>query len=67
MTYSSFIASQRGQESDSILKYDPRAIARYYNNRPWLGLFRSLKIVTLFSVFVIQLYLDKIFNQEEKK
>ncbi|WP_069791792.1 ABC1 kinase family protein [Cyanobacterium sp. IPPAS B-1200] len=66
MTYSSFIASQRGQESDSILKYDPRAIARYYNNRPWLGLFRSLKIVTLFSVFVIQLYLDKIFNQEEK-
>jgi len=66
VTYSSFIASQRGQESDSILKYDPRAIARYYNNRPWLGLFRSLKIVTLFSVFVIQLYLDKIFNQEEK-
>ncbi|AFZ48165.1 ABC-1 domain-containing protein [Cyanobacterium stanieri PCC 7202] len=66
MTYSSFIASQRGQESDSILKYDPRAIARYYNNRPWLGIFRSLKIITLFVVFVIQLYLDKFFKQEEK-
>ncbi|MBE9223186.1 AarF/ABC1/UbiB kinase family protein [Cyanobacterium stanieri LEGE 03274] len=66
MTYSSFIASQRELESDSILKYDPRAIARYYNNRPWLGIFRSLKIITLFGIFVIQLYLDKLFKQEEK-
>ncbi len=66
MTYSSFIASLRGQESDSILKYDANAIARYYNNRPWLGLFRSFKIVSLFVVFVLQLLFDKWLKREEK-
>jgi len=66
VTYSSFIASLRGQESDSIIRYDSRAIARYYGNRPWLALFRTLRIISLFSVFILQLVFDKWFKQEEK-
>ncbi|MBF2057187.1 MAG: AarF/ABC1/UbiB kinase family protein [Cyanobacterium sp. T60_A2020_053] len=66
MSYSSFIATQRESNSDSILKYDAKAIASYYNKRPWLGLFRALKIITLFSIFVVQLQFDKWFKQQAK-
>nr|WP_199295575.1 AarF/ABC1/UbiB kinase family protein [Cyanobacterium aponinum] len=48
------------------MRYSPDAIAQYYNRRPWLAMWRGLKIITYFGIFIIQLILDKWFNLEEK-
>ncbi|WPF90389.1 AarF/ABC1/UbiB kinase family protein [Cyanobacterium aponinum AL20118] len=48
------------------MRYSPDAIAQYYNRRPWLAIWRGLKIITYFGIFIIQLILDKWFNLEEK-
>jgi len=47
-------------------QYNANVIAQYYRYRPWLAIFRSLKIIIYFGVFIIQLTLDKWFKQEEK-
>lgn len=59
--------SDKNLENDSLLRYSPDAIAQYYNRRPWLAIWRGLKIITYFGIFIIQLILDKWFNLEEKK
>lgn len=58
--------SNKNLENETFLRYSPEAIARYYNRRPWLVISRGLKIITYFTVFIIQLLLDKWFNLEEK-
>ncbi|MBD2394495.1 AarF/ABC1/UbiB kinase family protein [Cyanobacterium aponinum FACHB-4101] len=58
--------SDKNLENDSLLRYSPDAIAQYYNRRPWLAMWRGLKIITYFGIFIIQLILDKWFNLEEK-
>ncbi|BAQ66651.1 AarF/ABC1/UbiB kinase family protein [Geminocystis sp. NIES-3709] len=63
MNYSSSDAQKRNTEP--IRHYNPRSIAQYYRYRPWLAIFRSLKIIFYFGVFILQLILDKWFNQEE--
>lgn len=45
--------------------YSAEDIRIYYGYRPWLALFRSLKIIFYFAVFIIQLTLDKWFKEEE--
>lgn len=59
--------SDKNLENDSLLRYSPDAIAQYYNRRPWLAIWRGLKIITYFGIFIIQLILDKWFNLEEKQ
>ncbi|MDX2214556.1 MAG: AarF/ABC1/UbiB kinase family protein [Oculatellaceae cyanobacterium bins.114] len=39
-------------------RYDAAAIARYYGYRPWRAIWRALRIVWLFAVFVIGLKWD---------
>lgn len=64
MNYSLSDAQKRNTEP--IRHYNPRSIADYYRFRPWLGIFRSLKIILYFGIFITQLTLDKWFNQEQK-
>jgi len=46
--------------------YDPQAIARYYRSRPWLVIWRCLKIVWGFASFVFSLKLDQWRNRTEQ-
>ncbi|WP_017294374.1 ABC1 kinase family protein [Geminocystis herdmanii] len=64
MNYSLSDAQKRNTEP--IRHYNPQSIADYYRFRPWLGIFRSLKIILYFGIFIIQLTLDKWFHQEQK-
>jgi predicted unusual protein kinase regulating ubiquinone biosynthesis (AarF/ABC1/UbiB family) len=48
-------------------RYDSQAIARYYNLRPWLGIWRTLSIAWMFAGFAIGVKLDEWTNQVEKK
>ncbi|HEY9704480.1 MAG TPA: AarF/UbiB family protein, partial [Allocoleopsis sp.] len=47
-------------------RYNPDAIARYYNQRPWLVIRRIIEVIWYFLGFGINLLWDKLFNQEEK-
>lgn len=64
MNYSLSDAQKRNTEP--VRHYNPQSIADYYRFRPWLGIFRSLKIILYFGIFIIQLTLDKWFHQEQK-
>ncbi len=46
-----------------LKRYDAHAIAQYYRLRPWLAIWRSLKIIWLFVGFVLGLKLDQIFDR----
>ncbi|NEO70388.1 AarF/ABC1/UbiB kinase family protein [Moorena sp. SIO3H5] len=46
--------------------YDPQAIARYYRSRPWLVIWRCLRIVWGFASFVFSLKLDQWGNRTEQ-
>ncbi|BAQ60186.1 ubiquinone biosynthesis monooxygenase UbiB [Geminocystis sp. NIES-3708] len=63
MIYSSSDSYKR--ETEPLRRYSAEDIAKYYRYRPWLGLFRSVKIFLYFAVFIIQLTLDKWFKKEE--
>lgn len=63
MNYSSLDTEKR--EREPLREYNYQTIAQYYRYRPWLGIFRSLKIVFYFGIFIIKLILDKFFKQEE--
>ncbi|NJK28135.1 MAG: AarF/ABC1/UbiB kinase family protein [Coleofasciculaceae cyanobacterium SM2_3_26] len=49
-----------------LKRYDAEAIARYYSRRPWLAIFRALKIVWLFAGFILSLQWDK-FNTKSSQ
>ncbi len=65
MTYSNFNPNR--QDGETLRVYSADAIASYYNRRPWLVLWRGLKIFLSFAIFVTKLKLDQVFNREEKK
>ncbi|WP_017302870.1 ABC1 kinase family protein [Spirulina subsalsa] len=41
------------------LRYDPKAIAKYYSARPWLAIGRTLVVLWMLGGFVIQFLLDR--------
>lgn len=47
-------------------RYDPIALAKYYNSRPWLLIWRGLKISLWFASFVWHLQWDNWTNNIEK-
>ncbi|MBL1209158.1 AarF/ABC1/UbiB kinase family protein [Geminocystis sp. GBBB08] len=63
MNYSSSDVQKR--DTEPLRRYSAEDIAQYYRYRPWLALFRSLKIIFYFVVFIVQLTLDKWFKQKE--
>ncbi|MDJ0727170.1 MAG: AarF/ABC1/UbiB kinase family protein [Prochloraceae cyanobacterium] len=46
--------------------YDFKAIERYYGFRPWLSIWRTLKIIWYFGAFVFSLQWDKWQNRTEQ-
>jgi predicted unusual protein kinase regulating ubiquinone biosynthesis (AarF/ABC1/UbiB family) len=56
-----------GQQSFTQLRrYDPDVIARYYRRRPWRAFWRALKIIWLFTGFVLGLKWDDWQNCVEQ-
>ncbi len=47
------------QQLAQLRRYNPQAIASYYNKRPWLVIWRAITIVWLFAGFLIGLLLDQ--------
>jgi predicted unusual protein kinase regulating ubiquinone biosynthesis (AarF/ABC1/UbiB family) len=56
------------QQLAQLRRYDPQAIASYYNRRPWLVVWRAMTVVWLFAGFLIGLLLDRsVGNIEANK
>jgi predicted unusual protein kinase regulating ubiquinone biosynthesis (AarF/ABC1/UbiB family) len=56
------------QQLAQLRRYDPQAIASYYNRRPWLVIWRAITVVWLFAGFLIGLLLDRsVGNIEANK
>jgi predicted unusual protein kinase regulating ubiquinone biosynthesis (AarF/ABC1/UbiB family) len=56
------------QQLAQLRRYNPQAIASYYNRRPWLVVWRAIMIVWLFAGFLIGLALDlSIGNTDSNK
>lgn len=53
------------QQLAQLRRYDPQAIASYYNRRVWLVIWRALTIVWLFAGFAIGLLLDRSIGNTE--
>lgn len=53
------------QQLAQLRRYDPQAIASYYNQRLWLVIWRALTIVWLFGEFSIGLILDRSVGNTE--
>ena len=53
------------QQLAQLRRYDPQAIASYYNQRLWLVIWRALTIVWLFGGFSIGLLLDRSVGNTE--
>ncbi len=49
-----------------LWRYDYEAIARYYNFRPWLYIWRSLTIVWYFGNFILHLLFDHWYDQTDR-
>ncbi len=59
------------QQLSQLRRYNPQAIADYYNKRPWLVIWRAITVVWLFSGFLIGLLIDRSMgytqaNQEQR-
>lgn len=65
MQNSSLLLDDIKRDTGLLVAYDALAIAKYYNRRPWMGLFRSLKIIFYFGFFMLQLQIDKWSNLQE--
>ena len=46
-----------------LRRYDPKAIENYYRFRPWLVIWRAIKIIWFFAGFVLGLQWDRWQNQ----
>jgi predicted unusual protein kinase regulating ubiquinone biosynthesis (AarF/ABC1/UbiB family) len=53
------------QQLAQLRRYNPQAIASYYNRRPWLIIWRALTIVWLFAGFLIGILLDRSVGNTE--
>ncbi len=49
-----------------LKEYNPQLIAKYYQWRPWLVLWRSLQVLWWLGTFVLSLQSDRWFHQEQK-
>ena len=52
-------------DAKELMRYDAKAVAKYYRFRPWLFIWRALAIVWLFGSFIFQLQWDKWRGQTE--
>jgi predicted unusual protein kinase regulating ubiquinone biosynthesis (AarF/ABC1/UbiB family) len=59
------VATKQKIERKQTVKYDQKAIAKYYRSRPWLVLWRAITIVWLFGNFLLHLFLDRWTNRTE--
>jgi predicted unusual protein kinase regulating ubiquinone biosynthesis (AarF/ABC1/UbiB family) len=50
-----------------LKKYDAKAIAKYYNRRPFLAIWRLIQIIFMFVGLFMGLQLDKWSGQEDQK
>ena len=50
-------------EEEQPAGYDQKAISEYYRYRPWLVVWRAIKIIWLFGSFLLLLQLDRWTNQ----
>lgn len=48
-------------------RYDPEAIARYYRNRPWVAIIRTLSVIWYFGGFLFNLKWDEWSGVREQK
>ncbi|MDX2241684.1 MAG: AarF/ABC1/UbiB kinase family protein [Leptolyngbyaceae cyanobacterium bins.302] len=48
-----------------LRRYDAKAIARYYRFRPWLLVWRALRIISSFLGFVVGLQMDRRQHQQD--
>jgi predicted unusual protein kinase regulating ubiquinone biosynthesis (AarF/ABC1/UbiB family) len=53
------------QQLAQLRRYNPQAIASYYNKRPWLVIWRAITIVWLFAGFLIGLLIDRAIGNVE--
>jgi predicted unusual protein kinase regulating ubiquinone biosynthesis (AarF/ABC1/UbiB family) len=53
------------QQLAQMRQYNPKAIASYYNQRPWLVIWRAIGVVWLFGGFLIGLLLDRSVGNDE--
>jgi predicted unusual protein kinase regulating ubiquinone biosynthesis (AarF/ABC1/UbiB family) len=53
------------QQLAQLRRYNPQAIASYYNRRPWLVIWRAIIIVWLFAGFLIGILLDRSVGNTE--
>ncbi len=49
-----------------LRRYDYKAIAQYYNHRPWLGIWRTLTVIWMFAGFILGLKWDEWHNEEAR-
>ena len=54
------------QQLAQLRRYNPQAIASYYNKRLWLVIWRAITIVWLFAGFLIGLLLDRSVGNTER-
>ena len=47
-----------------LRRYDPNAIARYYQRRPWKAVWRAMTVVWYFAGFLLGVLWDKWFGQD---
>lgn len=64
MTYSNFNSNTR--DGEPLRTYSAQSIARYYGRRPWLVIWRGLRILLMLGTFAAKLKLDQWFNLEEQ-
>ena len=57
------VNSNQNLEEEPPAGYNQQAIAKYYRHRPWLVIWRALKIIWFFGSFLILLQWDRCTNQ----
>ncbi len=53
------------QQLAQLRRYNPEAIASYYNKRPWLVIWRAITIVWLFAGLLVGLLIDRAVGHVE--
>ena len=57
------VNSNQNLEEEPPAGYNQKAIAEYYRHRPWLVIWRALRIICFFGSFLILLQWDRYTNQ----
>ncbi|MDJ0633324.1 MAG: AarF/ABC1/UbiB kinase family protein [Xenococcaceae cyanobacterium MO_188.B29] len=58
---------EENTDGSAFLKhYDAKAIASYYRYRPWLVIWRSLKIIWFFGIFLLSLQWDRWTDKKQQ-